>query len=861
MPNISIFRSVALLPIFIALAALIAMACESATQQPDDTSQNNAFAAAAPTAIFTATPTTTPTATATPTANNLPTPQPCLPGELQVPITVRDGNVYIPDPPCIRPVTPTPLPYPKLDNELNKIVEDMESGRSKRGAASKPQNELIDVNIYLDRDPRELVKWLAANGAEPTTAESTSLVNDEWLAREGGKIEDYYATILLDDYIRGKAELEPPYEGGETVVWALVPVSLLLRLSQQPGVIRMIDNDSLPPPSRGQQIDVPPVPQEPQDPVPPTPKPRATSRGLSAHGVDAWHQAGFKGKSVKIGIIDTGFEGFMGLQGSDLPSTVKVRCYDDHGNYTTSLSDCEIVSDHGTKVAEVVYDIAPESTYYIARVPGKRELRRVVDWMISENVDVINQSLTWAWDGSGDGTSTYRYSPLTGVDGAVSRGVVWLNSAGNAAKHIWYGPFQNSSTSPGYHIFSGRDACNDTRSSNGQIKLHLRWDNAATQELDILLYKLEASGGKTLITNRSLQRYYGAKIFNYDNLRSGRYCVHVYKSRGGSDPAWLQLLSDHHDYGSRTTLDHYTSSGSIGNPAESKNPGMLAVGAASSNRTSTIKDYSSRGPVPRHTTKKPDIVGATDVNTLSGFFSGTSAVSPHVAGLAALVRERFPYHTPAQVAVYLKYNALQRGSERPNNTWGYGFAKLPARGLPKPAPTSTPTPTRTPTATSTSTPTATPTATPRQGLAPTPTPTSTATPPPTPTPSFVIKTWTTYIDSERESGGDEYGYDKYDFGDINDDDFRLGGKEYDVDYLKWDDSAEEIEFRIDGCLKPSEFVSLQIGSRTYSSPDRVWEQDSDCESDRGQDQEFEFDEDSNPLRASRSYRIRLKLRE
>ena len=61
----------------------------------------------------------------------------------------------------------------------------------------------------------------------------------------------------------------------------------------------------------------------------------------------------------------------------------------------------------------------------------------------------------------------------------------------------------------------------------------------------------------------------------------------------------------------------------------------------------------------------------------SCWFSGTSQAAPHVAGLAALVRQRFPDYTPAQVADYLKDNAEQRESPHPNNTWGHGFAQLP----------------------------------------------------------------------------------------------------------------------------------------------------------------------------------------
>ena len=49
-----------------------------------------------------------------------------------------------------------------------------------------------------------------------------------------------------------------------------------------------------------------------------------------------------------------------------------------------------------------------------------------------------------------------------------------------------------------------------------------------------------------------------------------------------------------------------------------------------------------------------------------------------MAGMAALVRQRFPDYTPAQVAAYLKYHAQQRVTPDPNNTWGHGFAQLPS---------------------------------------------------------------------------------------------------------------------------------------------------------------------------------------
>ena len=60
-----------------------------------------------------------------------------------------------------------------------------------------------------------------------------------------------------------------------------------------------------------------------------------------------------------------------------------------------------------------------------------------------------------------------------------------------------------------------------------------------------------------------------------------------------------------------------------------------------------------------------------------------------MAGMAVLVRQRFPEFTPQQVTQYLKDHAERRGSV-PNNTWGYGFAKLPTHGgvAPPPPPAS-----------------------------------------------------------------------------------------------------------------------------------------------------------------------------
>ena len=124
----------------------------------------------------------------------------------------------------------------------------------------------------------------------------------------------------------------------------------------------------------------------------------------------------------------------------------------------------------------------------------------------------------------------------------------------------------------------------------------------------------------------------------------------------------------------------------MGNPEESRNSGLLAVGATHYWDTNTIASYSSRGPTIDGRTK-PEITGvACGRSTIypsyledgnQCWFPGTSQAAPHVAGLAALVKQRFPDYQPTRVTEYLTTNAAERGIAGADNSWGYGLATLP----------------------------------------------------------------------------------------------------------------------------------------------------------------------------------------
>ena len=184
-----------------------------------------------------------------------------------------------------------------------------------------------------------------------------------------------------------------------------------------------------------------------------------------------------------------------------------------------------------------------------------------------------------------------------------------------------------------------------------------------------------------------------------------------------------------------------------------------------------------------------------------------------------------------------------------------------------PTTTATPTPTNTPVSGATATPTPTTTAT---GTA-TATPTRTATP--TATPTRVQRErnpWTTTLRSRKQSSDDEYGYSRYgreEFGNIDDNDFRYGGIDYTIRHLKWDDSRDAIEFRLTGCLKLSEFKSLELkrddSSWKSSNPVvRRSHSDSACESDRTRNQYFEFSGVSNnPLPHRANVEVKIAFNE
>ena len=539
----------------------------------------------------------------------------------------------------------SPPKYPNMDSALNLLLEnanrpDIGEIRSQMGlVAAEDDAELIGVSFYVEESIDELVRHLREHGVEPSAS-------------------------------------------GEAFVSAYVPADVLISASALPGVwyVRAMEEPMpLVEPARGLSANL--------------------GEGVAIHGADAWHAAGYKGQRVRIGIIDH-FNGFEPFMGTELPTLdqIKSMCNVDypHGHAIENCiwqSDSE--PDHGILVAEVVYDHLPEATYYLGLSGTWDNLRRSVEWMAEEEVDIIVMSIGSPWSGPGDGTSVFENSVVNTINYATEQGVLWVNAAGNERLQMWLGEFRDEDED-GWHEWEDGDECNSVFSKL-YLGGRLRWDGVWGEEqdfdFDIYIYGLDERDGtpsgqpvkfsEGATGRRGVPAPYESVQFYMDDETPANYCFAIRKDKGGP-VNWMQF----HFLGGGA-LERITGYGSIASPAEHPSPSLLAVGGAQAEDPSVLYVASSAGPTPDGRTK-PEIVGVQDIYsfTFGRILGGTSISAPQVAGLAGLVKQAHPHFSAVQIAQYLKTHAEPRG-EVPNNDWGYGLAMLPN---PDTIETATPTP-------------------------------------------------------------------------------------------------------------------------------------------------------------------------
>lgn len=380
----------------------------------------------------------------------------------------------------------------------------------------------------------------------------------------------------------------------------------------------------------------------------------------------AWHEKGFTGKGIKVAVLDGGFKGLAERQASgDLPANVVTQ--DFCGGQLLGEED------HGTAVAEIVHEMAPDAQLYLACVGTEVDLAAAEAWAKSQGVTVINHSAGWEGPYRDDGGG-----PVGAVVAdARANGILWVNSAGNEAMTHWSGSYTPNGS---WHMWNPNgDMGNSFIWPNGMdICGFLKWDEwpSGISDFDLGLF---LSGSNSLLAVSEGNQGGGQPPFEAMCWRqtSGRDLVVFWAIRGyrvTTSPR-LDLVSW------SPTLQYAVAAGSIATPASS--PAAFAVGALCW-QSRGLEPYSSQGPTIDGRTK-PDIVGHDSVSgsTYGGFsscpsaFAGTSASSPEVAGAAALVKQAYPNLNPDQLKAYLMRAARDLGDAGVDNVYGAGELQLP----------------------------------------------------------------------------------------------------------------------------------------------------------------------------------------
>jgi len=388
------------------------------------------------------------------------------------------------------------------------------------------------------------------------------------------------------------------------------------------------------------------------------PAPGATTEALDLIGAASWHDDGYRGAGVKVGVLSTGFGGYEGLLGTELPDTVTTHWADSIGGPGSTTP--------GTAAAEVVCDVAPDADLYLANFSTHAEWDAAIDWFVSEGVDVAVETGGFT-GGPVDGTSSYARK----LDAAHDDGLLFCQAAGELGQRHWSGPFQDINGNDYLDFVAGTDEGNDLYAMEGSsIRLSLWWDDpwgGSSNDYDLCLF--DDTWGTELASSESRQNGNDNPLesLSFTAGYTGWYKVAV-RSYDSDRSATFDLASYRHN------LQHRIPAGSLLVPGDSTT--ALTVGAVPWSNPDELESFSSRGPTGDGRVK-PDLVAPDGVTTSLGVYTNTTCAAAHVAGAAALVLCRYTDWSIDEAQWFLEATAVDLGATGKDNEFGSGRVHLP----------------------------------------------------------------------------------------------------------------------------------------------------------------------------------------
>jgi subtilisin family serine protease/flagellar basal body-associated protein FliL len=371
----------------------------------------------------------------------------------------------------------------------------------------------------------------------------------------------------------------------------------------------------------------------------------------------AWHEAGFTGQGMRVGILDFGFDGYRDELGQELPNEASITAR----SFIAGTEIDQTGINHGTAVAEVVHAIAPDAELVFAAYASDAEFFDAINWLLSQNVSIINHSGGGAY-GPRDGTGM----DAEAISQVVANNILWVNSSGNSGSRHWRGEYYDSN-GDGVHEFD-----NDGTIGLGFLPFYdteiiVEWDDWDAKNQDLDVYVLD-SDGNAIYASQNIQDGSGTDpvegVF-YEFPDSGPYYLAIV-GQNVTRPVTIDVFANYADFDPSLIVPSY----SILSPADADAAFTIC---ATNWESQLLTDYSSQGPTVDGRLK-PDMCGPTETYSVAfgEEFAGTSNSSPQVAGAATLIRQAFPEFTVNQIKAFLLERAQDGGPDGPDTGYGMG---------------------------------------------------------------------------------------------------------------------------------------------------------------------------------------------
>jgi len=430
-----------------------------------------------------------------------------------------------------------------------------------------------------------------------------------------------------------------------------------------------------------------------------------TSQGYVAHRAKQVVTGGITGAGVNVGVLSDSASParVAALKASgDLPASSYVLPGQDGTNNPG-------FTDEGTAMMEIVYDMAPGSTpIFASAFNGPASFADNIVDLAAAGCKVIADDVTYSDEGVFQDTII-----ADAVNQVVASGTTYFSSAGNSGSALnnnseaWEGDFVDGGPATGIlagagnvHKFSVSQTFDRFLARSGVVIV--QWSDpwgTACNDYDVYVTN---STGTTLKAASTATQDCSAGSFPIEEVD--------YSNPAVNDRIYVVLFSGSpralHVNGWGAGLSIATNGNTSGHNAGKNTISMAATYYGSAHlgvvpftgMANPVETFSSDGPrkiffnpdgsdiTPGNylfatnggqTLLKPDITAADGVYTKTpGFlpFFGTSAASPHAAGIAALVVQARPSYTPAQVKKAMTASALDNMAVGPDANGGYGVA-------------------------------------------------------------------------------------------------------------------------------------------------------------------------------------------